>query len=876
MVEKKIEIPIGGMHCAACAASIEKGLSRVSGVIDTSVNLATERATVRYDPRTVNAKLLADRIAELGYQPRTAKVTIPIQGMHCAACVNSVEQALNNLDGVISASVNLATERATVDYLTEMIGPAELKQAISSTGFTPLELPPENGQRDIEQEAREAEYRRSKTRFIVSAVFAVLIMVLGRYEQLPLLDEISRQTMFYILFVLCVPVQFWAGLQFHKGFISALKRKTSDMNTLVSVGTSAAFFYSFAVTFFPASISTSGQSLEVYYDTAAMIITLILFGRLLEARARGRTSDSIRKLMGLRPNTARVFRDGGEIDVPVDEVQIGDLLLVRPGEKIPVDGIIREGYSAVDESMITGESIPVEKQTGSEVIGSTINKTGSFKFEATRVGRDTALAQIIRLIQDAQGSKAPVQRLADKVAGVFVPTVAVIGMVTFLMWFFVTPESFPFSLLAFVAVLIIACPCALGLATPTAIMVGTGKGAESGILFKGGESLETTHRIDTVVFDKTGTLTRGAPVVTDVLPFSEMSSEAVLRLAASAERGSEHPLGEAILNEAISKGIDITEVSHFEAVPGRGIRARAGERAILLGNLRFLEEEGIPVAELQVPFERLASEGKTLMTMAVDGKAAGIIAVADTLKEHSAEAIDRLHHMGLEVAIMSGDSRLTAEAIGREVGVDRVLAEVMPEGKADEIKRLQDEGKFVAMVGDGINDAPALVQADIGIAIGTGTDVAMEASDITLIRDDLRGVVAAMDLSRQTMRTIKQNLFWAFFYNSMGIPVAAGILYPTWGILLSPVYAALAMAFSSVSVISNSLRLRRFTPKSGGSMPAEKSGVTASTAVTRDPVCGTRMPGQSSTFTSDYAGNTYCFCDGSCKNQFDQNPSGYV
>ncbi len=810
---KKAEIPVGGMHCAACAATIEKGLSNVVGVEQVSVNLATERATISYDPNKTGPEKLAGAISDLGYQPRLEKVDIPVQGMHCAACVQNVEKALNSIDGVVSANVNFATERATVEYLSTQVGLKDLKKVITDAGYTPLDLPDEAEGRDIEAEARANEYHKLKRKLIVSAVLTVVIIVGSMHQRIPLLEDISEQSMFYILFALAIPVYFWAGLQFHKGFLTALRHKTADMNTLISVGTSAAFLYSFAVTFFPDTLAKSGQSLDVYFDTAAMIITLILFGKLLEARAKGQTSDSIRKLMGLRAKTARIIRDGSEVDIPVEDVQKGDLVLVRPGEKIPVDGIIREGYSSVDESMISGESIPVEKNAGNEVIGATINKTGSFKFEATRIGKETTLAQIVRLIQEAQGSKAPIQRLADRVAGFFVPTVVSIALATFLIWFFVSSESFVFALLAFVAVLIIACPCALGLATPTAIMVGTGKGAELGVLIKGGESLETAHKIDTIVFDKTGTLTRGEPMVTDILTVNGMSKDSILQLAASVERSSEHPLGEAIVAEAIRKGLQLQNIQDFQALPGKGVRANIDNQSVLLGNPQLMLEEGVAVSDLEIQLESISNHGETPMLVAIDGKVAGIVALADTLKEGSVEAVKRLRKMGLEVVMISGDTQQTAEAIASKTDISRVLAQVLPADKANEIKRLQGEGKVVAMVGDGINDAPALAQADIGIAIGTGTDVAMEASDITLIRGDLHGVVSAIEISKRTMRTIRQNLFWAFFYNSMGIPIAAGILYPAWEILLDPMYAAGAMALSSVSVVSNSLRLRRFFPQ---------------------------------------------------------------
>lgn len=809
---KKLEIGIGGVHCAACVAAIERGLTGTEGIENTTVNLATERATVTYNPEQISSSEILGKIQDLGYQPFVDKVSIPVQGMHCAACVANIEKSVKNLDGIVTVSVNLASERATVEYLPSQISIRDIKNAISNAGFTPMDIPDEAHDSDIEWKAREIEYRKARTRFIISAVLAVLIMIGSMHGHFPLLDEISEGTMFYILFVLALPVFFWAGLQFHRGFLSGLRRRTADMNTLISVGTSTAFFYSFAVTFFPDSFFESGQSLDVYYDTAAMIITLILLGKLLEARAKRKTSDSIRKLMGLRAKTARIIHDGNEIDISVEDVEPGDIVLVRPGETIPVDGIIKEGYTTIDESMISGESIPVEKGSGDTVIGATVNRTGSFKFEATRVGKDTMLAQIVRLVQEAQGSKAPIQRTADKAAGIFVPVVILIAVSAFLIWFLATSESFDFSLLIMVAVLIIACPCALGLATPTAIMVGTGKGAELGILIKSGESLETAHRIDTVVLDKTGTLTMGKPTVTEVFAFNGFDRRKVLEIAASAERSSEHPLGEAIVNEATNKGLALKDPTEFEALPGNGIRTRIDDEFVLMGNPQLMQREGVSTEDVSSEIELFSSEGNTPVLVAIDGKIAGIVSIADVLKEDSAELVKELQSIGIEVIMLSGDNQNTARAIARTAGIDKVLAEVLPNEKTEVIKQLQSEGKTVAMVGDGINDAPALSQADVGIAIGSGTDVAMEASDITLIGSDLAGVGRAIKLSKQTIRTIRQNLFWAFFYNSMGIPIAAGILYPVWDILLDPIYAATAMALSSVSVVSNSLRLRRFSP----------------------------------------------------------------
>ncbi len=671
--------------------------------------------------------------------------------------------------------------------------------------------------RTFERAAREREIRTLRRKLVAGIVLTVPIVLGSMSEWFPWAPHALQN--FWVLLALTIPVQFWAGAQFYRGFWAALKHRTSDMNTLIAVGTSAAFLYSVAMTVAPQVFRGLGIAPAVYYDTAAVIVTLILLGRFLEAIAKGRTSEAIRRLMGLRAKTARVVRDGEEQDIPVDEVRSGDLVIVRPGEKVPVDGIVREGASAVDESMLTGESLPVEKRAGDQVIGATLNKTGTFRFEATKVGKDTVLAQIVRLVEEAQGSKAPIQRLADYVASIFVPTVIGIALLTFAAWWVFGPApSFVFGLLNFVAVLIIACPCALGLATPTAIMVGTGRGAEHGILIRSGESLETAHRIRTIVLDKTGTLTKGKPEVTDVLshqPSAISQAQDLLRLAASLERASEHPLGEAIVDRAKADGLALSAVEGFEAVPGRGVRGRVDARPVLLGNLTFMQESGVEPGDLRASADKLAAEGKTPMFVAVSSQAAGVIAVADTLKEHSVEAVQALHRLGIEVVMLTGDNRRTAEAIAKTAGIGRVLAEVLPDQKAQEVKKLQAEGRVVAMVGDGINDAPALAQADVGIAIGTGTDVAMEASDITLIRGDLTGVVTAIQLSQRTMRTIKQNLFWAFIYNMIGIPIAAGVLYPVLGLLLNPMLASAAMAVSSVSVVSNSLRLRRFRPRVG-------------------------------------------------------------
>ena len=743
------------------------------------------------------------------------RIDLPITGMSCAACVTKVEKTLRSVKGVTRASVNFATERASVEYLPEEVTLQDLRRVVRDAGYDVLEVK-EDDIVEKERIAREAELSRLKWKFITGLVLLIPILLL--MWGAPFLEKIglSRKITFFLQFLLATPVQFWVGRSFYAGFWKATKSKTSDMNTLIAVGTSAAYIYSLMVTFVPHLIMVKGLMMDVYFDTSAAIIVLILLGRFLEARAKGRTSEAIKKLMGLQPKTARVIRDGREMDISLKEVVPGDIVVVRPGEKIPVDGIVREGYSSVDESMVTGESIPIEKRAGDKVIGATINKSGSFQFEATRVGKDTVLAQIIRLVQEAQGSKPPIARMADVVASYFVPAVILVAIATFLIWVVFGPHpSLTYAFLNFVAVLIIACPCSLGLATPTSIMVGTGKGAENGILIRGAEALETAHQLHIIVLDKTGTLTKGEPSVTDILESKRFTQKEILTLSASAERRSEHPLGEAIVKKAMEEGLTLLDPKDFQAIAGQGIEATIDSKRILLGNKKMMDERKVNLNGMVDRSEQLSREGKTPMFLAVDGEMAGMIAVADTLKDHSKKAVEALRRMGLEVVMLTGDNRRTAEAIAKQAGIDRVLAEVLPEMKAEEVRRLQSEGKKVGMVGDGINDAPALAQADVGIAIGTGTDVAMESSDITLIGGDLKGIVTAIALSKATIRNIKQNLFWAFAYNTILIPVAAGVLFPFFGILLNPIFAAGAMAFSSVTVVSNALRLRRFKPPLG-------------------------------------------------------------
>ena len=823
--ENVITIPVSGMTCATCVRRVERALLKHDGVAEASVNFAAEKASVSYDPAVTNPEELVGTIEDAGYGAEVRKISFGVTGMSCASCVGRVERALMKVPGVMHASVNLAAEKATVEYLAGEVEPRDLQRAVEGAGYGVVRREGEEPAED----AHEREYEKLRGDFLLAAALTALILA----GSLPMMfgfdPPVSVGWLNLGLLALATPVQFWAGRRFYRGAWGALKHAQANMNTLVVMGTSAAYLYSAVATLAP-GLFAGGSMAHVYFDTSSLIITLILLGRLLEMRAKGRTNEAIKRLAGLQARTARVVRGQGpgeEIDVPIDEVAVGDVVVVRPGEKVPVDGRVISGESAVDEAMITGESIPVTKKRGDEVIGATMNTSGSFRFTATRVGKDTALSRIIEMVEEAQGSKAPIQRLADRISGVFVPVVMVVATLVFFAWWLFGPEpAFTFALLNFVAVLIIACPCAMGLATPTSIMVGTGKGAESGILIGGGEALEGAHKLTTVVLDKTGTLTRGEPSLTEVVVPQDgaLPEKELLRLVASAERGSEHPLGEAIVRGARERGLVLAEAEEFRAVSGEGVRARVEDRAVLVGNEGFLRDAGVSADGLKSRFEELAGAGKTPVLVAVDGAPAGLVAVADTAKEGSREAIERLRSMGLRVAMITGDNRRTAEAIGRRVGINRVLAEVRPEEKVGEVKRLQAEGERVGMVGDGINDAPALAQADVGIAIGTGTDVAMEAADLTLISGDVRGVARAIDLSRATIRNIRQNLFWAFAYNVALIPVAAGILYPffeggtvpevlrpffgEYG-FLNPVLAAAAMALSSVTVLSNALRLRR-------------------------------------------------------------------
>ncbi len=815
---KRIVLDIGGMHCATCAQTIEKRLPKLKGIIYASINLAAEKAIIDYDPDLVDQKAIEDAISEIGYKVIHQTISLKISGMHCATCVQTIEKALNKKEGVYKATVNLALETATVEYNTEQISLAGIKKVIRDIGYDVIE--PEEGVEDAEKKEQERNIRSLKYKLAFSAAINIPVVVFSYWNLLPFTLPIDNYIPL-ILFFLATPVHFIVGHSFFVGAYKALRNKNPNMDVLVTIGTSAAYFYSVFVTFFYKVFAIFSGEGNLYYTTAVSLMTFLILGKLLEAIAKGRTSAAIKKLLGLRAKTARVIRDGNKMEIPVEDVQVGDIVVVRPGEKIPVDGTVIDGYSGVDEKVITGESIPVEKKAGDEVVGATINKTGVLKFKATKVGADTVLAQIIRLVESALGSKAPIQRLVDVVSSYFVPAVLITATAAFLVWYLVG-MGFVFALTVFIAVLIIACPCAMGLATPTAIMVGVGKGAENGILIKSGEALETAHKLQAIVFDKTGTLTKGEPEVTDIVPvFStakkakQLGEEELLQLAAIAEKNSEHPLGEAIVKRAMEMGIKVVDPDFFNAIPGHGVEVKYDGAEILLGNRKLMEKNKIDLEQLDEKLKALEEDGKTAMLVALDKKAVGIIAVADTLMEYSVEAVKTLQKMGLEVVMLTGDNERTAKAIARQVGVDRVLAEVLPGDKANEIKRLQDEGEIVAMVGDGINDAPALAQADIGIALGSGTDVAIETGDIVLVKNDLRDVVTSIQLSRATMSKIKQGLFWAFAYNTALIPVAAGILYPFFAILLDPVFAAAAMATSSVSVVTNASLLKRFKPRIG-------------------------------------------------------------
>ncbi|MCY8908137.1 copper-exporting P-type ATPase CopA [Bacillus atrophaeus] len=798
--QKEIALQVSGMTCAACASRIEKGLKRMDGVADAHVNLALETSNVTYNPSETGAAAIKEKIEKLGYGVVTEKAEFQIAGMTCAACANRIEKRLNKTEGVSSAPVNFALETVAVEYNPKEVAITDLKETVAKLGYQ-LE---QKGEADGETESpQKKEQRKQTVRLIFSAILSCPLLW-AMVSHFSFTSFIWVPDIFmnpWMQFALATPVQFVIGWPFYTGAYKALRNKSANMDVLVALGTTAAYVYSLYLTI--QSLGAHGHTDGLYYETSAILLTLILLGKRFEAKAKGRSSDAIKKLMKLQAKTATVVRDGQEQVIPIEDVMTGDLVYVKPGERIPVDGEVTEGRSAVDESMITGESIPVDKSPGDSVTGATMNANGFLKIKAVNVGKDTALSQIIRVVEEAQGSKAPIQRLADQISGIFVPIVLGIAVITFLIWYFwAAPGDVGEAISKLIAVLVIACPCALGLATPTSIMAGSGRSAEFGILFKGGEHLEKTHRLDTIVLDKTGTVTNGKPVLTDAVAADGFEETELLRLAAAAETGSEHPLGEAIATGVKEKGIDIPKLTRFEAKIGAGVSAEAAGKTILVGSRRLMESEGVQHEALLSQMSALEGEGKTVMLVSVDGEPAGLIAVADTIKETSREAVKRLMSMGLEVIMMTGDNRKTAEAIAKEAGITRVIAEVRPEQKAEEISRLQQTGSRVAMVGDGINDAPALATADIGMAIGTGTDIAMETADITLIRGDLNSIADAIRMSRLTMKNIKQNLFWALGYNTLGIPIAA------FG-FLAPWVAGAAMAFSSVSVVLNALRLQR-------------------------------------------------------------------
>jgi Cu+-exporting ATPase len=799
------------MSCATCALRIEKGLGSLPGVRRAVVNLATEKATVDHEPGALQDAQIEKAVRDLGYTASVYSASaekpqgggtaeLRLTGMSCASCAARIEKALRGLDGVTEASVNFASEKARVSFLPGKTGVREMVRAVEAIGYRAE--PVVESAPDREKELREREIRGLRARVIASALLSFPLLA-AMFSSMLEIHALSFLHLPLVQLALATPVQFVIGYRFYKNAFHSLRAGSPGMDVLVALGTSAAYFFSVYNGFLKPM--SHGEMPHLYFEASAIIITLVLLGKMLEAVAKGRTSEAIKRLIGLQPKTARVTRDGREIDIPIAEVQVGDVVSVRPGEKIPVDGELVEGSSAVDESMITGESIPVEKNAGDAAIGATINKLGAFRFRATKVGKDTVLSQIIRVVEEAQGSKAPIQRLVDKVAGIFIPSVLGAAALTFLIWLVVF-GNLPMGLISAVAVLVIACPCAMGLATPTAIMVGTGKGAENGILIRSGESLERAHKLQAVILDKTGTITRGEPALTDLVPVNGLQRGELLRLAGIVEKKSEHPLGAAVYDAARKELGELEDPDGFEALPGKGVKARVGDRAVLVGTRAFLRDNGIAIDTVEGSVLKLEGEGKTVMLLAVGQEVAALLAVADRIKESSRGAIERLKRMGLEVYMITGDNRRTARAIAAQVGIDHVMSEVLPEKKAEAVRELKAAGKVVAMVGDGINDAPALATADIGMAMGTGTDVAIESADITLMSGDLMSVPAAIQLSQKTMRKIRQNLFWAFFYNAVGIPFAA------LG-MLNPIIAGAAMAFSSVSVVSNSLSLKRFKVK---------------------------------------------------------------
>lgn len=817
----ELDLKLSGLSCPNCPPKVETAIKTLPGVKAAHVNLATQSAHVVYDPERIELNAIIREIRRAGFGAGAATTRIAIRNMHCASCVTRIELALKMTPGVTAARASSLTNSVEVDYQPERTNFDQLRGAIESAGYrvveTKVSVSDQGGGDPVEAE-REAEYALLMRKFWMAAAISVPVMALSYPDLIPGLRDwmpmgsTTRRVVWALLGVLSLPVLVWSGSQFFIGLWDGLKHRSANMHTLIAVGITAAYLYSVVAVAFP-GLFPRAELAEVFWDVTTVVVALVVLGLAMEIKAKGRTSEAIKKLIGLQAKTARVERDGREIDLPVEEVVAGDILVVKPGDKIAVDGEVIDGKSALDESMITGESMPVEKGPGDEVIGATLNKTGSFKFRATKVGKDTALASIIRMVQDAQGSKAPIQRVVDTVSGYFVPSVMILGVLAFMAWYLFGPEPrLVYATIVLVTTLIIACPCALGLATPTSLTVGIGKGAEHGILIRSGDALQSSEKLDAIILDKTGTITKGEPALTDVVASGFPDSD-VLRLAASLERGSEHPLGEAIVKGAEARGLKLSDAKGFAAIAGHGVGGMVDGRSVLLGNAKLMRDRSIAIEHLAKDWERLAGEGKTPMFVAIDGKPAGLVAVADTVKPDSKAAVATLRGMGLEVVMMTGDNERTAKAIARQVGIERVLADVLPDDKAHEVQKLQLEGKSVGMVGDGINDAPALAQADVGFAIGTGTDVAIEASDVTLIKGSLVGVVTAIEISRATMRNVRQNLVGAFGYNVAGIPVAMGVLYPFIGLLLSPLIAAAAMAFSSVTVVSNANRLRSFKPE---------------------------------------------------------------
>ena len=818
---EKLSLPVVGLDCAACVNTIEKEVNKLPGIKSANVNFVTQTVHVDFENNKTSTQDIIGAVKKAGYKTGQSNLKLGIGGMYCASCVTRIENELNQKSGVLSASVDLGTESAIINYIPGLINTNEIKNVIEKLGYKTFDTSGIKTERTTEepidenQLAREKEYKTLMHKFLFAAIIAVPFLLISYADilGLPGIFRTGSESLRYIWMIMAVislPVMFWSGLQFYTGAWAAFKNRSANMHTLIACGISAAWIYSVVATFFP-SIFPKQDLANQFYDAIAVVVALVVLGMALEIRAKGKSSEAIKKLIGLQPKTARVFRHGEELDIPVEEVVLDDIIIVKPGEKIPVDGIISEGSSSIDESMITGEPIPVEKVKGDEVIGATINKTGSFRFKTSKVGKDTALAQIITMVEQAQSSKAPIQKIVDKVSGYFVPTVIIIAILSFVTWYLFGPvPQLIYSLVVFVSVLVIACPCALGIATPISLMVGVGKGAENGILIRSGDALEMAQKLDTIILDKTGTITVGKPSMTDIINYNGFMPDEILSFCASVETVSEHPLAEAIVKSANDKKLKLKDPREFNALPGYGVEAIVDDHKIYLGNLKMMQKFSVNTTGLENNSMGLASEGKTPMYVAIDGKAAGLIAVADTIKPDSKDAVAQLKKMGLEVVMITGDNSRTAKAIGKQVGIDRILSEVLPEDKAFNVQKLQNEGKKVAMVGDGINDAPALAQADIGLAIGTGTDIAIEASDITIIKGSIRGVVLAMQLSKATMKNIRENLFGAFFYNGIGIPIAAGLLYPFFGILLSPIIAGAAMAFSSVTVVTNANRLRRF------------------------------------------------------------------